>query len=248
MNKTSSQKMYDNLAAGYRNYSQSRTLYLNAVNSIVKKYLKPNCSIIDFGSGDGVRINSITKNITSKLCLVENSDNMLKKIKDQYPYALVLSQDFTNINFHTDDKYDIATCLWNVLGHLDNEQRILTGLKNIRQSVKQHGIVILDVNNRHNISQYKWKAVRNIINDCFAYKFENGDIKFNITIDGQKIPSCVHIFNKYEIEKLIKASGFDIKSRFYVNYGNGNIENLALFGQLCYILTIKEQVFAVHPR
>ena len=245
---TVSQQMYDNLAAGYRNYSQSRLLYLNAVDSIVRQYLAPNFSIIDFGSGDGVRVHNIAKNITSELCLVENSYNMLAKIKDQYPHALILNQDFANTNFQTHTKYNIAICLWNVLGHLGDEQRVLTGLKNIRKSVCQNGIVILDVNNRHNISQYKRKAVKNIIKDFFRYKFENGDVKFNISINGQNIPSYVHIFNKYEIEKLINTAGFEIKSKFYINYANGHFEKTSLFGQLCYILTVKKQVLTEHPR
>ena len=248
MYRTVSQKMYDNLAAGYRNYSQSRLLYLNAVDSVVNRYLSPNSSIIDFGSGDGVRIHNIAKNITSELCLVENSYNMLMKIKAQYPKALILKQDFADTNFQTEKKYDVAVCLWNVLGHLGNEQRILKGLTNIRKSVCQNGIVILDVNNRHNISQYKRQSVRNIIRYFFAYNFENGYVKFNISINGQNIPSYVHIFNKYEIEKLIDNAGFEIKSKFYINYANGKFECSPLFGQLCYVLTVKKQVFTEHPR
>ena len=248
MHPTVSQNMYDNLAPEYRNYSQSRLLYLDAVDCVVKQYLTPNTSIIDFGSGDGVRVHNIAKNITSELCLVENSCNMLNKVKSQYPNALVLDQDFADIDFQTNKKYDIAICLWNVLGHLGNEQRILTGLKNIRKSVHKNGIVIMDVNNRHNISQYKKNAVRNIIKDFFAYKFENGDIKFNISINGKNIPSYVHIFNKREIEKLIDMAGFEIESKIYINYANGKIEKSPLFGQLCYILTVKKQVFTEHPR
>lgn len=248
MHPTASQKMYDNLADEYRSYSQSRLSYLNAVDSVVRQYLAPNASIIDFGSGDGVRIHNIVKNTTSELCLVENSQNMMIKIKDQYPHALILNQDFANINFQTHKKYDLAVCLWNVLGHLGDKQRVLTGLTNIRKSICQNGVVVLDVNNRHNISQYKMKAVRNVIKDVFAYKFENGDIKFNISINGHNIPSCVHIFDKHEIEKLINMAGFEIKSRFYINYANGGFKNSSLFGQLCYVLTVKKQVFTEHPR
>ena len=240
MCQTESQKMYDSLAPGYRNYSQSRLLYLNAVDSVVRQYLTPESSVIDFGSGDGVRVHNIAKNITSKLCLVENSCNMITKIKDQYPRALILNQDFADVNFQTGKKYDIAICLWNVLGHLGNEQRVLTGLTNIRKTVRKNGIVILDINNRHNISQYKIKAVKNIIKDVFTYKFANGDIKFNISINSQNIPSYVHIFNKHEIEKLIDAAGFEIKSGVYINYANGDIEKSPLFGQLCYVLTVKK--------
>ncbi len=61
MCQTESQKMYDSLAPGYRNYSQSRLLYLNAVDSVVRQYLTPESSVIDFGSGDGVRVHNIAK-------------------------------------------------------------------------------------------------------------------------------------------------------------------------------------------
>lgn len=240
MQQTPSQKMYDKLAFGYRDYSRSRAVYLSAVDSVVKQYLKPNCSVIDFGSGDGVRINNITADITSNLCLIENSDNMLAKIKEQYPHVLTLNQDFSDTHFETKNKYDVATCLWNVLGHLGDKQQISTGLKNIKNAIKPDGVVILDVNNRHNVFQYGWKAIKNIIKDCFIHNFENGDIKFNISLDSHNIPSCVHIFTKYEIEKLVNAAGFEIKSTFYINYANGGFENSPLFGQLCYILTVKK--------
>ena len=232
--------MYDSLAFGYRDYSWSRKFYLDTIDNIVRRYIKPDCFVIDFGSGDGVRIKNITSGATSNLCLVENSHNMLMKISEAYPDAVVLNQDFSGINFNTNYDYDVATCLWNVLGHLGDKQQILTGLMNIKKSLKPNGIVILDVNNRHNVSQYGWKAIRNIIKDMFSYKFENGDINFNISLGNKNIPSNVHIFNKHEIEKLLKESGFGIKHRFYVNYANGKIKRFPLFGQICYVLTVKE--------
>ena len=153
---------------------------------------------------------------------------------------MTLNQDFSDTHFETKNKYDVATCLWNVLGHLGDKQQISTGLKNIKNAIKPDGVVILDVNNRHNVFQYGWKAIKNIIKDCFIHNFENGDIKFNISLDSHNIPSCVHIFTKYEIEKLVNAAGFEIKSTFYINYANGGFENSPLFGQLCYILTVKK--------
>ena len=123
---------------------------------------------------------------------------------------------------------------------LNGYSKSFWGLKNIKNAIKPDGVVILDVNNRHNVFQYGWKAIKNIIKDCFIHNFENGDIKFNISLDSHNIPSCVHIFTKYEIEKLVNAAGFEIKSTFYINYANGGFENSPLFGQLCYILTVKK--------
>ena len=145
MNLTESQKMYDNLTVGYRDYSRLRSLYLNSVDSIVKHYIQPNCSVVDFGAGDGVRINNIVNRVTDKLCLVENSHNMVLKIKEKWPRAVILNQDFSAATLKLKDTYDVATCLWNVLGHLGTRQQVLTGLINIRKAIKQDGIVVLDV-------------------------------------------------------------------------------------------------------
>lgn len=42
-----------------------------------------------------------------------------------------------------------------------------------------------------------------------------------------------YLFSKY-------AAGFEIKSGVYINYANGDIEKSPLFGQLCYVLTVKK--------
>ena len=60
--------MYDGLASGYRGYSRGRINYLNAIDSVVKDYIKPNVSIIDFGAADGVRIHNIICGVSVSLC------------------------------------------------------------------------------------------------------------------------------------------------------------------------------------
>lgn len=240
MLKTDSQKMYDGLASGYRGYSRGRINYLNAIDSVVKDYIKPNVSIIDFGAADGVRIHNIICGVSVSLCLVENSHNMLQQIFSMWPNASVLACDFAGSDFQMQKKYDVATCLWNVLGHLGDEPQVLNGLQNIKKSVKKDGIVILDVNNRHNLAQYGWQAFKNMIKDTFFYSFNNGDIKFNINLERGTVPSSVHIFSRPEIERLIKQAGFVIKHRLFINYANGKQQKSSLFGQLCYILTVKK--------
>jgi len=240
MIKTESQIMYDNLAAGYRAYSGGRADYLDAIDSIARKYILPNVSVIDFGAADGVRINKIISGLNVRLCMVENSHNMLSEIRNNWPNASVKNCDFSAQNFCADNTYDVATCLWNVLGHLGDEPQVLNGLQNIKKSVKKDGIVILDVNNRHNLAQYGWQAFKNMIKDMFFYSFNNGDIKFNINLESGTIPSSVHIFSRPEIERLIKQAGFVIKHRLFINYANGKQQKSSLFGQLCYILTVKK--------
>lgn len=240
MQSSDSIKLYNSMASDYREYSNLRQNYLNAIDTIVIRNSKGSNSIIDFGAGDGERIKKIASLYNFKnIYLVENSPHMLKKIKEELFFNNLLDEDFSNINFSLNDKFDMAVSLWNVLGHIEHKN-ILYSLINIRKSISNNGVVIIDINNRHNIKQYGWKAIRNIIKDILKYDYKNGDIRFTMKTENSIIPAKVHLFTKKEIEKLFIQAGFCIKDKIYVNYSSGKIEPLALFGQLCYILTTKK--------
>lgn len=237
---TESQRLYNKLAKDYRTYSEARRDYLFAINNIVSKFFFAESKVIDFGAGDGVRIKTIISDLPIKACLVENSSGMLRRIAQNFSEAMVLPMDFSEKNFPVSFDNDVAVCLWNVLGHLGSRERVLQGLINIKRSLRAGGIAIIDVNNRHNINQYGFDAVRNILKDVFCYKFSNGDIKFSMHTKNQIIPANVHLFTNKEMITLFKEAGFVVNKRLYIDYSNGNKMFSSLFGQLCYVLTVKE--------
>lgn len=237
---TESQRLYNKLAKDYRTYSEAHRDYLLAINNIVRKFFFANSKVIDFGAGDGVRIKTIISDLPIKACLVENSNSMLRHIAKNFSDAMVLPMDFSEKNFSVSSDNDVAVCLWNVLGHLGSREKVLQGLINIKSSLRTGGIAIIDVNNRHNINQYGLDAIRNILKDIFCYKFSNGDMKFSMHTKNQIIPANVHLFTNKEIISLFKEAGFVVSKRLYIDYSNGNKMLSSLFGQLCYILTVKE--------
>ena len=237
---TESQRLYNKLAKDYRAYSEARRDYLLAINNIVRKFFFANSKVIDFGAGDGVRIKTIISDLPIKACLVENSNSMLRHIAKNFSDAMVLPMDFFFFFFSVSSDNDVAVCLWNVLGHLGSREKVLQGLINIKSSLRTGGIAIIDVNNRHNINQYGLDAIRNILKDIFCYKFSNGDMKFSMHTKNQIIPANVHLFTNKEIISLFKEAGFVVSKRLYIDYSNGNKMLSSLFGQLCYILTVKE--------
>ena len=101
------------------------------------------------------------------------------------------------------------------------------------------GVAIIDINNRQNIKQYGWRAVRNFIKDTFCYKFRNGNIDFLLDVHNNKVPASVHLFSKKEFETLLEKSGLAIQYCHFINYQNGNIEKNSFAGQLCYVLRAK---------
>jgi len=59
-----------------------------------------------------------------------------------------------------------------------------------------------------------------------------------ITVNGE-IETTVHIFNPFEIEKLIKLAGLKIEKRKIINYRSGKICKTIFGGQLVYKLSKK---------
>jgi SAM-dependent methyltransferase len=228
------------MAGGYRGYSAERERYIAAVNGIVRKNINEFGSIIDFGAGDGVRTGRIAAALSCRLALVENSEKMLGRIRKNMPDADIIKSDFSSLDFDACGKFNMAICLWNVLGHMAGRRKVFQALINIRKSLREDGMAVIDVNNRHNIRQYGWKAVRNIIKDSFNYKYANGDIEFSIVLSGRPIPASVHLFTKSEIEKLFLQAGLRIIERIPVNYKTGDTEISHLCGQLCYILSAEK--------
>lgn len=238
---TVSQNMYNRLAPFYREYSIGRSRYIKAVDRILRQELtSKRRSLLDLGTGDGERIKNALKGHLhkfNKIYLVENSSNMIKQIKTVPPMEII-NKDFSAKNFSLKEKFDCVTCLWNVLGHIP-EKNVLTALTNIKEHLSPTGVAIIDINNRQNIKQYGWRAVRNFIKDTFCYKFRNGNIDFLLDVHNNKVPASVHLFSKKEFETLLEKSGLAIQYCHFINYQNGHIEKNSFAGQLCYVLRAK---------
>jgi 2-polyprenyl-3-methyl-5-hydroxy-6-metoxy-1,4-benzoquinol methylase len=54
----------------------------------------------------------------------------------------------------TGDPFDAILCLWNVLGHIESNQKRLTALKNMKGLLSPKGTIFIDVNNRYNANSY----------------------------------------------------------------------------------------------
>lgn len=232
--------MYDKFAAYYDIYSAQRANYLNRVNQIIINYLKENVKInliVDLGSGTGKRAALIAREVkATQLVLVDESKEM-SKICKKIANAKVINIDFTRESLSKLLKeVSVITSLWNVFGHLDTREQRTRGLKNIHTILENNGLFIIDVNNRYNASSYGWKNIlRNFLQDLFTQSDASGDISFEISVSSQKISAKVHLFSPWEMDTLLKQSGFKVVKKLYINYNSGNIENQFFKGQILYI-------------
>jgi len=233
----SSDIFYTQFAGSYSQYSAIRQAYLSAVNNFIKREAGSIKTIVDVGSGDGKRSSMISDLLDNKsLTLIDSSIGMINLARN-IPDALIVKGDISSTEFKLENKYDIALCLWNVLGHIEFDNRKVA-LKNLASLIYNQGIIFLDVNNRYNISHYGIKNVlKNICRDMFVPRKSNGDFELNIDTNKGKINTTVHIFNPYEIERLFKSAGLIILKREIISYDTGEIKDNFWNGQLVYKLT-----------
>jgi 2-polyprenyl-3-methyl-5-hydroxy-6-metoxy-1,4-benzoquinol methylase len=226
---------YDALAANYRSVSAARAAYLDAVEKIVIRLIAPNAdSLLDIGSGDGHRAMRIAmaKNI-SNVVLVEPSHNMREFCRRNTP-ARIWSISAEELPAAA-DRFAVITCLWNVLGHIDNNQKRLTALKKMRLLLRDGGVMFIDVNNRYNAVTYGLlPTLGRMLYDVLAPSETNGDAQVTWRVGENAIQSPSHFFTPREIRKLLDDASLVVKQRFVLDYHTGKIRRSEFAGQLLF--------------
>lgn len=230
-------KLYDFIAEDYEDYSNRRSEYLESIEQIVTSYLIPKTRLLDVGSGDGRRLEKIMRACKiSDVVAIEPSSKMANICKKRLKIR-TLVESAENINSLNIGKFNAVTLLWNVIGHIPTEKGRLKALKGIVSKLKPDGIVLLDVNNRHNAPSYGfWRVMYRRFIDFLNFDAKRGDAHFTWRVNGRKIPGYGHLFTPEEIEALIYSCRLQIKYCCTVNYENGRTSHNKTMGQLFYVL------------
>jgi 2-polyprenyl-3-methyl-5-hydroxy-6-metoxy-1,4-benzoquinol methylase len=233
----SSSEIYDALAPYYREYSGKKSAYLSAVDRFIVDHApsRPS-SMLDVGSGDGVRAMALARQLgIPSVVLSDYSAEMAARCRSLGPSDVwqTSAQDLPE----TDRRFDIITCLWNVLGHLPNRASRITALARMKALLSDRGIIFFDVNNRHNAAAYGWwKVIGRIVVDAVHHDDRRGDASFDWRIGDKVFPAMGHLFTPSEIEAIIRKSGLQIGKRIAVHYTSGAVSRSALCGQLLYLV------------
>lgn len=228
---------YDAIAPMYAEYSSGKQAYLNAVDDIVIKNLKPSDRLLDIGAGDGRRLAKIKSAVGIKDAIAIEPSPEMAKICEKAANVTVHRVFAEKIDTLDIGKFNAVTALWNVFGHVGNSEMRLKALKNIAVKLEDDGVFILDVNNRHNASAYgKWNVFLRVLVDSFNFKESRGDVTYDWKIGADVVKSRGHLFTPSEIESLFTKAGLRIVSNFSVNYLTGKIFNSKYRGQLFYTL------------
>ena len=223
---------YNLIAKEYKNISLKNKKYIDSINNLIKDFIK--CKkIIDIGSGDGKRIHTLfIESKSDELVCIEPSTvmyNELKQYSDIRSFNICGQEKISGFDAY----FDVATSLWNVLGHVADKDDLDKTLRNIRDYLKPGGIFILDVNNRLNGVSYGFLiAGYRFIIDKFFFKRSRGDVRTKWQIKENIIEGYGHVFSPFEIKSALKMNGFTLIKVKYVNYKNGRVSNNPFKGQL----------------
>ncbi|MCR9183626.1 MAG: class I SAM-dependent methyltransferase [Flavobacteriaceae bacterium] len=224
-----SKKYYNIIARDYDLLSRERMNYLNVIDNIIisdnkNKKIK---NYLDIGSGDGRRSLKIINSLEPlNSTLVDDSQKMLEQIKSK-PNLTVLNNSFFEIE--TEVKFELMTCLWNVIGHIDTNSQRKQFFQIVDKLLDSNGVFYLDVNNRYNISHYGYSNVmKNLEMDVLYPSESNGEFYIG---EGDK-KTKVYIHNPFDLGKYVNDLNLEIEKTWFINYKTGEIKETFFEGQL----------------
>jgi SAM-dependent methyltransferase len=221
---------YDQVAPGYRELSERRRPYLDAVDAeIVRRIRQGAASLIDVGAGDGRRALQIAKQAgVPRVVLVEPSEGMRRLI----PAGIEVWNERMEALPDTGRKFDVVLCLWNVLGHVPSRELRVAALRNLGRVCSTGGLIFLDVLNRHNLAE----CGAGVVLRRFLFPSPGGDVPVKWRTRGGNVKTRGYVFAAGEMVGLFRESGLRVVSRMVLNYRTGRREPWPLAGNLLYRL------------
>lgn len=225
---------YDAFAPYYSAYASTRTPYLQKIEDVVIAHAPAGASLLDVGAGDGSRAVRITQSTNlRRVVLLEPSAGMRAQCPpgiEVWPYS---AAEIPDSGF----QFDVITCLWNVLGHLEGPQQRTSALVQFRKMLAPQGTAFLDVSHRYNAESYGWSMTfLRMAGDFFLQSEKRGDVSVTWTAGEQIIHTTGHVFTHREITRLVRAAGLKILRRWIISYETGRESKLPLRGHLLYQL------------
>jgi SAM-dependent methyltransferase len=225
---------YDAFAPHYATYAEARRPYLTAVENIIVSRAEGARSLLDAGSGDGTRALRISALIKPRILVLVEPSAAMRALCDAR--CKVLPCRASQIPFTT-GRFDVITCLWNVLGHVQGADQRRKTLRRLKNLLNPGGSIFIDVCHRYNAAAYGWpKTLLRMARDTFFPSEKNGDAVISWKANQRTITTLGHAFTHSELERLFVASALEIQHRWVVNYETGAECNHSVLGHFVFEL------------
>jgi 2-polyprenyl-3-methyl-5-hydroxy-6-metoxy-1,4-benzoquinol methylase len=225
---------YNSLAPYYRSYAAKRSCYLARVEEIIVRQAQGAHALLDIGAGDGLRALRIAEQLgCHKVVLVEPSTAMQAQCNVPAEFVTCRASEVPL----TVPTFDVVTCLWNVLGHLENTEERASVLARLKALLRPGGTIFLDVNHRYNAAAYGWpKTLLRIFYDSLFHSHANGDVEVSWRAGERQIVTHGHVFTSAEMRHIFHLAGMKIKNLWIIDYETGEERQSRFMGNLLYQL------------
>jgi SAM-dependent methyltransferase len=250
---------YDRLAAHYAGLSRKREPYLLSIErEIISRISQGSQSLLDVGAGDGTRALRIASQLgIERVVLVEPSKQMAGKSGDHAEVRPLRAEGLAQgclesaeednracgpgtaergRPYTIAERFEVITCLWNVLGHVPTAEKRLLALSAIARLLAPNGRFFLDINHRYNLCSYgvlptggRW------IRDLFSHSENNGDVLAKWDVGEGSLSTYGHLFTNAEIIRLADRAGLELEDRVVIDYESGQLCRFPFQGNLLYV-------------
>ena len=228
---------YDRLAPFYAQFSERRTRYLRSVEAQIALRIPAGTkSVLDIGAGDGSRALRIAGKLgISRAVLLEPSEQMSHQT---FAVCERWNTRVEDLDINTiSERFDVVTCLWNVLGHIQGFDRRVRALRLAGQLLSPKGLLFVDVIHRYNLRTYGLvMTVARWLRDHLAPGDGNGDVITRWKTAAGEIQTYGHVFTDREIDRLAESAGLQRMERVTIDYGTGRICRTKWMGNFLYVL------------
>ena len=232
--RTETDRAYDAFAPRFRAYSEEKSAYIDAVDRIVARRVPQHArSLLDVGAGDGVRAVRLARSCGIETVVLAEPSSALHALCLAQPVAEVWRAHAEALP-ETARRFDVVTCLWNVLGHVAGREARLRALAGMGAKLAGGGVLFLDVNNRYNAAHYGWPAVlKNLLRDTLKPATAGDFIANRKDPQGATMHTFVHVFSRGELHALCRDAGLKPVEEHYLDYDTGETRT-RWSGQMCF--------------
>jgi alkylated DNA repair protein alkB homolog 8 len=191
-------------------------------------YIKEGDKILDVGCGNG-RLVKLFSDVNVDYLGVDNSEELLNIAQKNFPGHKFLVGDALNLpseNNVFDKVFFIA-----VLHHIPNSSLRKKALEQIHQVLKPGGLVFI-MNWHYSSPKFLSRLTKFTLTKIIGKsELDFGDIY--VSWGNDNIERYVHIFNKPEINKLLKSAGFKVVKNYTSEYSTRGFKNIVTIAKKC---------------
>jgi len=128
---------YDLIYLKMKNYQKEAQVVLNVITQFENK---PSKTLLDVGCGTGEHLKHLCSQF--QCSGIDINRTMIETAETKVPTVKFTIADMTN--FRLNEKFDVITCLFSAIGHVQTFKNLLKTLNNFRRHLDDKGILILE--------------------------------------------------------------------------------------------------------